>query len=267
MDANVKRIIEKQYRYINDTVFSNTSEFLRNIKAMKFNTNLEWFNISIIASSPNKGGSVVVNTVSGWESVLEVETQSPLQLKDKNKHPVLLLEPSYDNESDHLTFIPLNTYYLDDFKIPKGIHYTRMSSIDLVIDNNDNYDSICRILKNGWQDTFLKCYLQIFDFYYYSSEEVKNFYFFVLKFIFSEELHISEIGDVKELNSCELDLLAIYRNIYELITSFHLAFNMYLEGLDIVYREIETLNLDKTVISHTYGNVKRMKKGEKIVRL
>ena len=49
MEENIKKILDQIREHIINCAFKDKSIFIRNIKVMKFNTELEWFNCALIA--------------------------------------------------------------------------------------------------------------------------------------------------------------------------------------------------------------------------
>lgn len=245
MQDEVKKTIAEISEYI-DSVFKNKDVLMRNVRAMKFNADLEWFNCAIIAKKQNKSNMVVVNTIYNWEYILENE--DGLELYD-GKKPVRLLKPVYSSSNNTLSFEFIDTYYLDDFKNIKNVKYKKLSAVDTVIADHKNFLELQHILKNGWQDIFIESYLKQFDFYYLASEELKTFYHELLTFIFGEELVLDSPKSVGALNEKSIpNKIAIYKHMHELISCFHIAYKSYLDELDTLYREIPDLSLDNVKI-------------------
>lgn len=258
MNAETTDTIKNIYSYIQNYFLSNQIVFSRNLKVMKFNTDLEWFNCASIAVNIRNGAyeQVIVNTIEGWESVLESEHE--LSLIESDIKGIPLLNPCYSEEDDYLTFDILDTYYLMDFKIDFNLKYKRKSAISIVLENYKEYLSMLNLLKDGWQDIFLNNYLKLFEFYYLADEPLKRFYLETLRLVFAEELHIKD-DTFHKLENEEYDLITIYRNVHELITSFHVAYKTYLNSLEKVYREIG-IELEQIAITHSnvYERIKQL---------
>ena len=63
MEENIKKILDQIREHIINCAFKDKSIFIRNIKVMKFNTELEWFNCALIAMDCRPSNRFIVNTL------------------------------------------------------------------------------------------------------------------------------------------------------------------------------------------------------------
>ena len=238
MNAETQEVLTSLYSYIRNYALSDSQSFIRNLRVIKSNTDLEWFNCALIAQQKRIGAehAVVVNTIEGWEYIMEIEG---LKIRNDSIKPLCLLSPVYFEEENYLTFNLLDVYYLDDFEPISNRSYTRMSAIGQVLQEyKKEYPSLLHLLKEGWQETFLQKYLMLFDFYRKAEKNMQTFYMQSLKMVFGKELHIKgdKIVSIPDLK--KNDALSVYKNLHECIVSFHIAYASYLSALCSIDRQI-----------------------------
>lgn len=261
MKKDVVEIIDQLREYITNDVFKDEGTFVRNIRVVKFNTELEWFNCALIGMCNFPSNRIVVNTLQGWDYVLGSEVlNKPLG----NSSPVKLLKPVYDRDNNTLQFTLIDTYYIDQLEgfVYEKVKYVRESSIGRIIDKKENYEDIKRILKNGWQDIFIESYLKLFDFYYLSNKERRSFYKNLLKYVFGEELGIETPQTLSSLKVEKEHKITLYKQLHELISCFHIAFQSYIDELDDLQKEIGVLTIEQPRLrSDAYQMMEKMSKG------
>ena len=238
MNAETQEVLNSLYSYIRNYVFNDSGAFIRNIRTIKSNTDLEWFNCASIAQQKRSGNenAVVVNTIAGWEYIMEEEE---MHLVDEMIKPIPLLSPTYFEEENYITFDLIDTYYLSDFMPVSNRSYTRLSAIGKVIKNYDKeYIHLLNLLKEGWQIVFIQHYLELFDFFKNSDEQTKTFYAQTLTIVFGKELHITGDKTISMPSLKEKDVIQVYKNVYEIIVSFHIAYSNYLQALNRIDRNI-----------------------------
>lgn len=265
MNENVIEIIKQIHEYIEDSAFKTEGVFVRNIRVMKFNTDLEWFNCALIAMNFQPSNRVIVNTLQGWDSILEFEEENKPML---NSPPVRLLKPVYDSVKHTLHFDLIDTYYIDqiDGFMHNKVNYVRDSSIERVIKKKENYDTLLKVLKYGWQDIFVESYLKLFDFYHFSNNEKRLFYKNLLMYVFGEELRIVKPHTLSSLKIEDGKKLTVYKHMHEVISCFHIALQSYLDDLDALIIEIGDLTIEQPRLrSEAYHLMEKMSKGISIV--
>ncbi len=239
MEKWISDSINDIYKYIREEAFNSSNELKRNLKVFKYNSELEWFNCCLIAKQ--KKDLFAVNTMKRWESLVG---EKDLKLKESSSF-LQLLKPSFNQEKNNLDFIPLDTCFLSDIE-NEYLVYTKSTSIMETIYKYDSYEEYLKLLKEDWQTTYLECYLKLFDFYYVANEELKDFYMQALRYTFSEQLDMKRNEDLFVLDENPIDKLYIYRNIHNLIVSFHIVYKAYLERLSDIYLVILNMDLDKS---------------------
>lgn len=265
MNENVVKLIKQIHEYIVGSAFKTESIFVRNIRVMKFNTDLEWFNCALIAMNFQASNRVIVNTLQGWDAILEFEEENKPVL---NISPVHLLKPVYDNINHTFHFDLIDTYYIDqiDGFMHNKVNYVRDSSIERVIKKKENYDKLLKVLKYGWQDVFVESYLKLFDFYHFSNNEKRLFYKNLLMYVFGEELRIVNPHTLSSLKIEDDNKLTVYKHMHELISCFHIAFQSYLDDLDALIIEIGDLTIEQPRLrSETFHLMEKMSKGISLV--
>lgn len=268
MNDEVKKMIDGIYEYIRNDVFSDPQLLMHNMKVIKFNPNLEWFNCAMIASQHRNDYSVFVNTLERWELICELEENQQLELVHSRK-PVKLFYPFYNEEENLFDFSLLETWFLKDFTNTYNVSYFKKSSISIVIEKYQDYSKMIGLLNKTWQNTFLQCYLELFDFYYSANEDLRKFYFQILLYTFGEELRITELEPFVLYENLKLDKLYIYKNLHDLISSFHLALDVYLSNVSKLYHdlsiELQIGNEDSALFRDMAGMVMQ-RSGEEVTR-
>lgn len=231
--------IDNIYNYIRDDVFKDKDVLMRNLKTFKYNTDLEWFNCCLIAQKENES-SVNVNTLNRWNGLLGSETS--LNLKESSEY-LKLLKPKVDIENSTLDFETIDTCFLNDLD-KDGLSYFRRASIMDVVVDFENYDEMLKLLQEGWLNKFFECYLKLFDFFYVANDELKSFYIQILKYAFGYDFEREVKEELISLEDNPIDKLYIYRNIHNLVVSFHIVFKAYLTKLNEIYLNISEMGLD-----------------------
>ena len=116
MEENIKKILDQIQQHIINCAFKDKSFFIRNIKVMKFNTELEWFNCALIAMDCRPSNRFIVNTLQRWDYILGTDDENKPFL---NAKPVKLLKPVYEKDNNTFYFDLIDTYYLDELEISK----------------------------------------------------------------------------------------------------------------------------------------------------
>lgn len=261
MEENIKKILDQIQQHIINCAFKDKSFFIRNIKVMKFNTELEWFNCALIAMDCRSSNRFIVNTLQRWDYILGTDDENKPFL---NAKPVKLLKPVYEKDNNTFYFDLIDTYYLDELEISKHkkVKYTRKSSIERVIDKKKNYAEFERILKNGWQDIFIESYLKMFDFYHFSDKAKQMFYKNLILFVFGEELKIKTPHEFSSIKFKDEEKITVYRHLHELISCFHIAFQSYLDELEALQKEIGDLSVEQPRLrSETHDLMEKLSKG------
>ena len=239
MESWCVEYIDNIYRYIHDDVFKNKDVLMRNLRVFKYNTDLEWFNCCLIAKKDNETG-FIVNTLKRWNDLLE--RNDSLELKESSKY-IKLLKPKIDPERSCLEFETIDTCFLNDIK-SDGLTYFRRATIMDVVSEFENYDEMLKLLKEDWLKKFFECYLKLFDFYYVANEELKNFYMQILEFAFGYDFEVEIEEEMISLDNNPIDKLYIYRNIHNLVVSFHIVLKAYFIRLNEVYMNITEMGLE-----------------------
>lgn len=246
--------------YIRYNVFTNAKQLTTNLIVMKYNPTFEWFNCARISKSVETDNDIFVNTKEGWENMLGWEIREQ-EKQEMIRSCVPLLYPLYDPRQRKIEWSLLSTYPLRAFLMDEKPILHHVSAIDKVLQNN-KYSSIVSYLKNGWHRSMFKQYLSTFSFYYESRPEMIEYYLKILTISFGANLKIpEEKGDCKIPESCTLKEETVYKNIHELVTTFHTFFRHYLNVLTEMEPRMKEIGYLKE--TNTYDGLEMLDKLER----
>lgn len=217
--ANIFRDVEG---YISKQAFKNVKNYMTNLQIMKYNINLEWFNIACIAMHIRPNDLKIVNTKEGWREYL---SNDDLEIDDSKENKGCLLRPFVDMDKEIITFTPYEFIYSRAIDITiKKLHiklHTRMEDIL----KSHNFESLKTNLKKNWQQNCIRQYLNTFSFYRLMKEDEKLFFQRTLLVIYGPELQYTPDKkvdwDLSYLGNKEKNNLLLYQQIHEVVTNFH----------------------------------------------
>lgn len=250
-------MIAERYTYL-DQVFKDVKTLTRNLKVMKFNTDHDWYNCSIISQFQSRNENEVrVYSIKRWQEIFQENLNIIVPLSGQR---VFLLEPIFDEEDCLLNFKPKEFYYSSYLSNNQKKVYRCKSQAQAAMEEY-SLKKNASLLKKGWQEQLLDDYLNKYSFYVEADEQMKEFYRNIMLYTFGSNLLI-ETRRIKLKIPESKDNLSVYRNIHQLITNFHIAFKTFLSLLDENHRELK----DKGVIEDRpfrkgYERLKSLERG------
>lgn len=247
-------------RYIRNNVFTNAKQLTTNLIVMKYNPTFEWFNCARISKNAETDDDIFVNTKEGWENFLGTEIAEQGK-EEMNRCRVPLLYPLYLLETRRIEWDILNTYPLRAFLIHQKPELQHKSAIEKVLEKH-KFENICPYLKAGWHKMMFQQYLSTFQFFYEASNEMKEYYVKMLIISFGSNLKIpEEKGTYRLPENCTLKEEMVYRNIHELVTTFHTFFAYFLSVLQDMQPRMKEIGYLKDV--NMYNGLDMLDKLEK----
>lgn len=263
MHTNIIEWIDLVNRYVQEQAFRSDKSITKFLYTMKYNPTLEWFNCARIASCIKENeDELLVHSLTGWEKILDMELESELNAIEPYK--IALLSPffSYQNGFE---WEPVDVYpkYIIDSITPVMIY--RTTPIQNILHAN-GFDEIRPYLHEAWANKSFEKYLSYFHFYYEASDALKQFYRSILFLSFGKDLKIKEEYQGINLHCIDnMDRIVIFKNIHEIITTFHVYMKRFLKVFDSSKERLKELGYLKENV--VYNGLEQLEKLERNERL
>lgn len=256
-------MIAERYQYIENNVFDDVNQLSRNLKVMKYNTDHDWYNCSIISQYEGKDESEVrVYNLYKWREIFEENMN--ICVPRPGKRVFLLIPVFYEDEEQgtlNLRFDSEEFYYLSALSNNANKTYLCKSQAEVAMEKYE-LTKKSSILKKGWQERLLEDYLNKYQFYKNAKDQTKEFYRSIMLYTFGSNLLIETHKIGLKYPEYEKDKITIYRNIHQLITSFHIAFKTFLALLNENHRELQEKGLvEDRAFRNGYERLKQLDRG------